>query len=407
MPEQPSHRLPEEFGGNEWLVDELYERYQQDKNTVDAKWWPLFESFGAGDNSSTNGASGAATVAHPATRELPVVAPAAATATQPPAPAPAPATAAPAPAPAPAAPTKKAPATVARDGSKTSDAGAGTAPIPAQLPKNIKAPTAPEEDVVSVLRGPAKAIATNMITSLEVPTATSVRAIPAKLLIDNRVVINSNLARARGGKVSFTHLIGYAVIRALAQFPSMNVYYDEVDGKPVAVQPAHVNFGIAIDMPKPDGSRLLMVPNIKKAETLNFSEFWHTYEDLIKRARAGKLTADDHSGTTVSLTNPGGIGTVHSVPRLSKGQAAIIGVGALDYPAEFQGASAKIIAHNAISKVLTLTSTYDHRVIQGAGSGEFLKLVHQLLLGAQNFYDEIFESLRIPYEPVRWSPDLQ
>ena len=187
----------------------------------------------------------------------------------------------------------------------------------------------------------------------------------------------------------------------------MNVYYDEVDGKPVAVQPAHVNFGIAIDMPKPDGTRLLMVPNIKKAETLNFSEFWHTYEDLIKRARNGKLTADDHSGTTVSLTNPGGIGTVHSVPRLSKGQAAIIGVGALDYPAEFQGASEKIIAHNAISKVLTLTSTYDHRVIQGAGSGEFLKLVHQLLLGAQNFYDEIFESLRIPYEPVRWSPDLQ
>ncbi len=187
----------------------------------------------------------------------------------------------------------------------------------------------------------------------------------------------------------------------------MNVYYDVVDGKPVAVQPAHVNFGIAIDMPKPDGTRLLMVPNIKKAETLNFSEFWHTYEDLIKRARNGKLTADDHSGTTVSLTNPGGIGTVHSVPRLSKGQAAIIGVGALDYPAEFQGASEKIIAHNAISKVLTLTSTYDHRVIQGAGSGEFLKLVHQLLLGAQNFYDEIFESLRIPYEPVRWSPDLQ
>ncbi len=158
-----------------------------------------------------------------------------------------------------------------------------------------------------------------MVTSLEVPTATSVRAIPAKLLIDNRVVINSNLARARGGKVSFTHLIGYAVIRALSQFPSMNVYYDEIDGKPVAVQPAHVNFGIAIDMPKPDGTRLLMVPNIKKAETLNFSEFWHTYEDLIKRARNGKLTADDHSGTTVSLTNPGGIGTVHSVPAPVQG----------------------------------------------------------------------------------------
>ncbi len=403
MPEQPSHRLPEEFGGNEWLVDELYERYQQDKNSVDAKWWPLFESFASGDGTSSNGSSAAASAANPPTQVLPVVAPAAAA----PAPTPAAPTAAPESAPAAPAPAKKAPATVARDGAKKPVAGATAQPIPAQLPKSTKAPTAPEEDVVSVLRGPAKAIATNMVTSLEVPTATSVRAVPAKLLIDNRVVINSNLARARGGKVSFTHLIGYAVVRALSQFPSMNVYYDEIDGKPSAVQPAHVNFGIAIDMPKPDGTRLLMVPNIKKAETMDFAEFWHTYEDLIKRARNGKLTADDHAGTTVSLTNPGGIGTVHSVPRLSKGQAAIIGVGALDYPAEFQGASEKIIAQNAISKILTLTSTYDHRVIQGAGSGEFLKLVHQLLLGAQNFYDEIFEALRIPYEPVRWSPDLQ
>ncbi|XAS70769.1 multifunctional oxoglutarate decarboxylase/oxoglutarate dehydrogenase thiamine pyrophosphate-binding subunit/dihydrolipoyllysine-residue succinyltransferase subunit [Micrococcaceae bacterium Sec5.1] len=411
MPEQPSHRLPEEFGGNEWLVDELYERYQQDKNSVDAKWWPLFESFDTGDGTSSNGTSAAPTAANPPTQVLPVVAPAAAA----PAPAPAAPEAAPATTPAAAAsgepavaaPAKKAPATVAKDGAKKPVGGNAAQPIPAQLPKSTKAPTAPEEDVVSVLRGPAKAIATNMVTSLEVPTATSVRAVPAKLLIDNRVVINSNLARARGGKVSFTHLIGYAVVRALSQFPSMNVYYDEIDGKPSAVQPAHVNFGIAIDMPKPDGTRLLMVPNIKKAETMDFAEFWHTYEDLIKRARNGKLTADDHAGTTVSLTNPGGIGTVHSVPRLSKGQAAIIGVGALDYPAEFQGASEKIIAQNAISKILTLTSTYDHRVIQGAGSGEFLKLVHQLLLGAQNFYDEIFEALRIPYEPVRWSPDLQ
>jgi multifunctional 2-oxoglutarate metabolism enzyme len=406
VPEQPSHRLPEEFGGNEWLVDELYERYQQDKNSVDTKWWPLFESFASADGTSSNGTSAAPAAANPPTQVLPVVAPAAA------APAPAPAAPAAAPSAAPAAPAtpapaKKEPATVARDGAKKPAAGSTAQPIPAQLPKSNKAPTAPEEDVVSVLRGPAKAIATNMVTSLEVPTATSVRAVPAKLLIDNRVVINSNLARARGGKVSFTHLIGYAVVRALSQFPSMNVYYDEIDGKPSAVQPAHVNFGIAIDMPKPDGTRLLMVPNIKKAETMDFAEFWHTYEDLIKRARNGKLTADDHAGTTVSLTNPGGIGTVHSVPRLSKGQAAIIGVGALDYPAEFQGASEKIIAQNAISKILTLTSTYDHRVIQGAGSGEFLKLVHQLLLGAQNFYDEIFEALRIPYEPVRWSPDLQ
>ncbi|MBQ1444089.1 MAG: multifunctional oxoglutarate decarboxylase/oxoglutarate dehydrogenase thiamine pyrophosphate-binding subunit/dihydrolipoyllysine-residue succinyltransferase subunit [Renibacterium sp.] len=416
MPEQSIPRLTEEFGGNEWLVDELYEKYRQDKNSVDEKWWPLFASIDA-ENSAGSAADGgngkhaapaAGSEPRPVTRPLPVV-PQAAPATEapaapskPPASAPAPVAAAAPDAPAAAAAPEAKPATPGVRAPKSA-----TAPIPAQLPPTAKSTAVPDEDRVDVLRGPAKAIATNMISSLQVPTATSVRAIPAKLLIDNRLVINSNLARARGGKVSFTHLIGYAVIRALKQFPSMNVHYDEVDGKPVAVQPAHVNFGIAIDMPKPDGSRLLVVPNIKKAETLSFAEFWHTYEDLIKRARAGKLTADDYAGTTVSLTNPGGIGTVHSVPRLSKGQASIIGVGALDYPAEFQGTSERIIAKNAISKVITLTSTYDHRVIQGAGSGEFLKLVHQLLLGADNFYDDIFEALRIPYEPVRWSPDVQ
>lgn len=408
MPEQSIHRLPEEFGGNEWLVDELYERYQRDKNSVDTKWWPLFEQFEAED-AAGNGRHTAASTQAPVTAQIPVVKTQAQPATPAPAPVatPAPAASVPAaPATPPAAPAQKPaaqrPPAPAKDAART-----GTTPIPAQLPKTAKDTSTPEQAVNTVLRGPAKAIAANMVSSLEVPTATSVRAIPAKLLIDNRLVINSNLARARGGKVSFTHLIGYAVIRALGEFPSMNVHYDEIDGKPVAVQPPHVNFGIAIDMPKPDGTRLLMVPNIKKAETLSFAEFWHTYEDLIKRARNNKLTADDHSGTTVSLTNPGGIGTVHSVPRLSKGQAAIIGVGSLDYPAEFQGASEKIIARNAVSKILTLTSTYDHRVIQGAGSGEFLKRVHQLLLGADNFYDEIFESLRIPYEPVRWSVDLQ
>ncbi|WP_125609561.1 multifunctional oxoglutarate decarboxylase/oxoglutarate dehydrogenase thiamine pyrophosphate-binding subunit/dihydrolipoyllysine-residue succinyltransferase subunit [Specibacter cremeus] len=395
MPEQSSHRLPEEFGGNEWLVDELYERYQADKNSVDSKWWPLFAEF------DSDAAAGNGRHANPVTREIPVV-PAAPAATVPPTPA------APPVAPPSSAPPAPAAAPAARRAAPAKDAARdGTTPIPAQLPKTARDMSAAEESVTTVLRGPAKAIAANMITSLEVPTATSVRAIPAKLLIDNRLVINSNLARARGGKVSFTHLIGYAVIKALGQFPSMNVSYDEIDGKPVAIQHPHVNFGIAIDMPKPDGSRLLVVPNIKRAETMNFSEFWHTYEDLIKRARSGKLTADDYAGTTVSLTNPGGIGTVHSVPRLSKGQAAIIGVGALDYPADSQGSSPKILAQNAVSKVLTLTSTYDHRVIQGAGSGEFLRIVHQLLLGSQDFYDEIFESLRIPYEPVRWSTDRQ
>ncbi|MGW9404627.1 multifunctional oxoglutarate decarboxylase/oxoglutarate dehydrogenase thiamine pyrophosphate-binding subunit/dihydrolipoyllysine-residue succinyltransferase subunit [Arthrobacter sp. NPDC055585] len=414
MPDQPNHRLPEEFGGNEWLVDELYEQYLKDKNSVDKKWWSIFDSFKAEDakSSAGNSASGNGSTppselgANPATRQLPVVN----TEAQAPK----------ASAESPAATQQSGKPPVAKEAASPKDepksaAAAAkpeakqetkSAPIPAQLPKT-KPSTETEEDTVTVLRGPAKAIATNMDLSLSVPTATTVRAVPAKLLIDNRIVINSHLERARGGKVSFTHLLGYAIIRAAAQFPSQNVYYDEVDGKPVAVQPAHINFGLAIDMPKPDGTRLLVVPNIKKAETLNFSEFWHAYEDLVKRTRAGKLTADDYKGTTISLTNPGGIGTVHSVPRLSKGQACIIGAGALEYPAEFQGANEKILARNAISKIITLTSTYDHRVIQGAGSGEFLRIIHQLLLGEQNFYDDIFESLRIPYEPVRWSPDIQ
>ncbi|UNK47173.1 multifunctional oxoglutarate decarboxylase/oxoglutarate dehydrogenase thiamine pyrophosphate-binding subunit/dihydrolipoyllysine-residue succinyltransferase subunit [Arthrobacter sulfonylureivorans] len=403
MPEHPNLRLPEEFGGNEWLVDEIYEQYLQDKNSVDKKWWSIFEAAnGAGSLNDTAAASSAPTSAQSPSRPAPVKdtpkASGESTATDRAGTKPIPADNEPAP--------NTSTDTAAAPAKPAAKAEPKPAPIPAQLPKSAPSAVA-EEDTVSVLRGPAKAIATNMDASLSVPTATTVRAVPAKLLIDNRVVINSNLARARGGKVSFTHLIGYAVVKALGQFPSQNVHYEEIDGKPAAVQPAHVNFGIAIDMPKPDGSRLLVVPNIKRAETMNFSEFWHTYEDLIKRARAGKLTADDYAGTTVSLTNPGGIGTVHSVPRLSKGQATIVGVGALEYPAEFRGASEKTIAAQGVGKIITLTSTYDHRVIQGAGSGEFLRLIESLLLGEQGFYDEIFEALRIPYEPVRWRSDNQ
>ncbi|MBG6216663.1 2-oxoglutarate dehydrogenase E1 component [Arthrobacter sp. CAN_A6] len=408
MPDQTSHRLPEEFGGNEWLVDELYEQFQKDRHSVDKKWWNLFDSFGSesrpaetgGPAAPQNGTPQAEAPAtppqapadsRPVTRELPVVHTEAA--------------APKASGESPASEQESGKPPVAKEPAAAEQKPA-TPPIPAQLPKSARN-TDMDEDAVKPLRGPAKAIATNMEASLTVPTATSVRAIPAKLLIDNRVVINNHLARARGGKVSFTHLIGYAIIRALAQFPSQNVYYDVVDGKPSSVQPAHVNFGLAIDMPKPDGTRSLVVPNIKKAENMNFSEFWHAYEELVKKARGGKLGADDYAGTTVSLTNPGGIGTVHSVPRLSKGQACIIGAGALEYPAAFQGSSDKTLARHAISKTITLTSTYDHRVIQGAGSGEFLRIIHQLLLGEQGFYDEIFESLRIPYEPVRWSADIQ
>ena len=245
-----------------------------------------------------------------------------------------------------------------------------------------------------------------MENSLTVPTATSVRAVPAKLLSDNRIVINSHLRRSRGGKVSFTHLIGYALVRAVADVPVMNNSFTTDDkGKPAVLTPGGVGLGLAIDLQNANGTRSLVVAAIKNADTMDFSTFWAAYEDIVRRARGGKLTADDFAGTTISLTNPGGIGTVHSVPRLMQGAGAIIGVGAMEYPAEFQGASEETLARLAISKAITLTSTYDHRIIQGAQSGEFLRRMHQLLLGEDGFYDEIFASLRIPYVPVRWVPD--
>ncbi|MBT2387561.1 multifunctional oxoglutarate decarboxylase/oxoglutarate dehydrogenase thiamine pyrophosphate-binding subunit/dihydrolipoyllysine-residue succinyltransferase subunit, partial [Streptomyces sp. ISL-11] len=269
------------------------------------------------------------------------------------------------------------------------------------------APTEPSAGPEFVtLRGPSAAVAKNMNASLELPTATSVRAVPVKLLFDNRIVINNHLKRARGGKVSFTHLIGFAMVQALKAMPSMNHSFTEKDGKPTLVKPEHVNLGLAIDLVKPNGDRQLVVAGIKKAETLNFFEFWQAYEDIVRRARVGKLTMDDFTGVTASLTNPGGIGTVHSVPRLMPGQGLILGVGAMDYPAEFQGTSQDALNKLGISKVMTLTSTYDHRVIQGAASGEFLRIMSQLLLGENGFYDEIFEALRIPYEPIRWLRDI-
>ena len=225
-------------------------------------------------------------------------------------------------------------------------------------------------------------------------------------MVDNRIVINNHLARGRGGKVSFTHIIGFALVRALREMPDMNVSYTTLDGKPAIARHQQVGLGLAIDLAKEDGSRQLLVPCIKGADALDFAAFWSGYEDVIRKARSGKLTVEDFQGTTASLTNPGTIGTVHSVPRLMPGQGVIIGVGAMDYPAEWQGASDDAIARSAVSKIMTFTSTYDHRVIQGAQSGDFLRRVHQLLLGEDGFYDDIFRSLHIPYEPIRWAQDL-
>src|ERR1700734_1473124 len=278
------------------------------------------------------------------------------------------------------------------------------APAPATPP--AAGPPAAAAAPATRLRGAAARTAVNMASSLSVPTATSVRTVPAKLLIDNRIVINNHLARGRGGKVSFTHLIGFAVVKALRAVPVMNYSYTELDGKPAIAEPEHVNLGLAIDVTAKDGSRQLLVPAVKAAEAMDFRQFWMAYEDVVRRARAGKLTVDDYAGTTISLTNPGTIGTEHSVPRLLAGQGCIVGVGAMEYPAAYQGASQETIARLAISKTVTLTSTYDHRIIQGAQPADFLRIVHSLLLGEDGFYDKFLESLRIPYEPVRWVRDF-
>jgi len=265
----------------------------------------------------------------------------------------------------------------------------------------------PDAARLEPIRGVGARVVSSMEGSLSVPTATSVRAVPAKLMIDNRIVINNHLKRARGGKVSFTHLIAFAMIKALRQMPEMNAFFGEIEGKPAVGHPEHINLGIAIDLAKADGSRQLLVPSIKGCENLDFAQFWNAYEAMVAKARAGTLTVEDFAGTTVSLTNPGTLGTVHSVPRLVQGQGLIVGVGALDYPAEFLGASEETLARLAISKVVTLTSTYDHRIIQGAQSGDFLRRIHELLLGAENFYEEIFAAIRIPYEPIRWAQDFE
>ncbi len=351
------------FGPNEWLVDEIYEQFLADRASVDPAWWEFFEDYTPSEHSPL---SASRTIPAPAV-DVPAATPA-------------------------TAPTATAPAESAPP------AAASSAPAsPA---------TAPAPEGAVVLKGPAARVVDNMEASLTVPTATSVRAVPAKLLIDNRTVINNHLARGRGGKVSFTHLIGYAVVRALGDVPGMNASFVEVDGKPAVVTHDSVNLGLAIDLAKRDGSRQLLVPSIKGAERMDFAAFWATYEDLVRKARGGKLQVSDFAGTTISLTNPGTIGTQLSVARLMAGQGCIVGVGAMEYPAEWQGASPEAIVRNAVSKILTLTSTYDHRIIQGAQSGEFLRRIHALLLGEDDFYGEIFRSLRIPYEPIRWAHDV-
>ncbi len=394
-----------QFGANEWLVDEMHERYQADPESVDPAWLKFFrqqqhesEDSAARAASTHAGKPAAEPKTEPDTAREPEGEPR---------------TAAPAEQRTESQRAERRPAPNSEaDGATVRASGSGGDSAPTTGRPLTKEPPRPVRPEVSdtaertALRGAAARTVTNMDASLSVPTATSVRAVPVKLLIDNRIVINNHLARARGGKVSYTHLIGYALVKALRAMPEMNRGFEQVDGKPTLVAPPHVNLGLAIDVPKPDGTRQLLVPSIKAAEAMDFATFWSAYEDVVRKARDGQLTVDDFVGTSISLTNPGTIGTNHSVPRLMKGQGCIIGVGSMDYPADYQGASEKTLTDLAVSKTMTLTSTYDHRIVQGAQSGEFLRRIHALLLGEDGFYDEIFAALRIPYEPIRWSQDI-
>jgi multifunctional 2-oxoglutarate metabolism enzyme len=351
------------YGANIAFIEELYEKYQTDPQSVSASWREFFEDYtppAEEEDQEEQVEQRVAAVAGGAS-----VAPAAAPAARP----------APAPAPAPAAP--------------------GPKPVPP--PASAGTPVA--------LRGASSKIVANMESSLTVPTATSIRNIPVKVLEENRRVINNHLTLIGQSKASYTHIIAYAMVKAVKQFPRMNAAFTVQDNVPTRLDRPDVNLGIAIDLEKKDGTRSLLVPNIKRTNTLDFAQFLKAYNDVVRKARNNQLEVSDFEGTTLSLTNPGTLGTIASVPRLMMTQGTIIATGAIDYSAEYSASDPSVLADLGISKVMTMTSTYDHRIIQGAESGAYLARVHELLIGADGFYDEIYRDLRIPYEPARWAKD--
>ncbi len=278
--------------------------------------------------------------------------------------------------------------------------------VPAPAPEVAKKPAAVLPDGAQKLRGPAEIIVTNMERSLSMPTATSSRVVPVKLLEENRRLINRYLEDMVSGRVSFTHLIAWAILRALRSMPAMSAQYVYHEGEHYKVMPEHINLGIAVDVQKKDGTRSLLVPNIKAAEQYDFAGFFAAYNELLRKVNTNSISPDDFAGTNATLTNPGMIGTAFSIPRLMQGQSVIIGIGSISYPPEFQSADPRTLAMLGISKSMTVTSTYDHRVIQGAESGMFLNTLDRLLTGEDNFYEEIFETLHIPYPPIKLSRDI-
>ncbi|MDX2267918.1 MAG: multifunctional oxoglutarate decarboxylase/oxoglutarate dehydrogenase thiamine pyrophosphate-binding subunit/dihydrolipoyllysine-residue succinyltransferase subunit [Bryobacter sp.] len=347
---------------NDWLAQELYTEYRNNQAAVDAAWKGLFQD------------------------EAPSAAPATASAATPAA---APTAAPPA---APAAPV------------------AASIPAPTNSQDLIAKASAPpkelgEAEQLIPLRGTAAKIAENMNLSLAIPTATSQRIIPVKVMDENRTLINQARTMYGKSKISYTHLIAYAIVKALGKFPNLNNAYAEQDGQAFRWVKGQVNLGLAIDVAGKDGQRSLVVPNIKNAGQMNFAQFLAGFDDLVKKGRNGKLALPDFQGTSISLTNPGTVGTLGSVPRLMPGQGAIIATGAIDFPAEFQGVNPEMRSLLGVSKVMMMTCTYDHRIVQGAESGSFLGRLEELLNGGDGFYEDIFASLKLPYRPVSWQVD--
>jgi len=255
------------------------------------------------------------------------------------------------------------------------------------------------------LRGSDALIARNMEESRSLPTATSYRNIPVKVLEENRRFLNDHMRAGVDRKVSFTPLIAWAILRALKKYPLVNGCFEEVKGEPHRRHRTRVNLGVAVDLERKDGTRNLLVPNIKGAQGMDFRQFLDAFSDLLERARSGRLLPDDFLDTTVTLTNPGTVGTSASVPRLMRGQAAILAVGAIAHSAEAEGMSPETLSRLGLSKQMTVSCTYDHRIVQGAVSGSFLGEVENLLKGGDEFYDEIYHEMGVPYLPIRWTPD--
>ncbi len=263
--------------------------------------------------------------------------------------------------------------------------GNGSAPAPAVPAATNEEPPQPAlPPGATLIRGPAARLVTNMRASLEVPTATSFRDLEVSVLEARRRELNAQVAPR---KVSFTHLIGYAIVRAAAEQRSMtHAFAEGPDGQPLRVDPGRVNLGLAVDVERPDGSRFLVVPIIKGADDMDFAAFHARYEELVAGARTNRLSPDDFAGGTITLTNPGTLGTTASVPRLMAGQGTIVATGA--------------IRSLAGQRLMTITSTYDHRIIQGAESGLFLSRIEDALAGRDGFYDEVFAALKAELGPA-------